>query len=141
MVGIAGRLKVRGVTGVAIRRHRLEAADGAPLVACIAIHSRVCARQRKTIVVLLQLLNRNLPSANGMALLAISSQLALVDVGMAVLTALSNIGKNRPDVTLSAADAGVHAPQGIFGLVVFEFRNGADGSPGIGSVAVLAGYV
>ena len=99
------------------------------------------ARQRKAIVVLLHVPNGNLPSANGMALLAVCSQLALVNVGMAVLAALSNAGKYRPDVTLGAGDGLVNASQGIFGLTMVEFRNGADRSPRIGCVAILAGYI
>jgi len=76
-----------------------------------------------------------------MALLAARSQLALVDVGMAILAALSDIGKDRLYMTFSAPDRGMHAPEWISGLVVVEFRDGADRLPGIRRVAVLAGDV
>jgi hypothetical protein len=62
-----------------------------------------------------------------------------VDVGVAILTALSDIGEYRPDVTSGAGDGGVHAAQRIFRLVMIEFRNGADRLPCIRRVAVLAG--
>src|SRR5215469_17730093 len=75
-----------------------------------------------------------------MALFAVCSQLALVDVSVAILAVLSNAGKYRPDVTLGAGDRLMHAPQRIFGLIVVEFRNGADRPPRIGGVAVLARY-
>ena len=100
----------------------------------------MCAGQRKAIVVLLHFPNGNLPSANAMALFAVCSQLALVDVGVAILAALSNAGKYRPDVTLGAGDRLMHSPQRIFGLIVVEFRNGADRPPRISGVAVLARY-
>ena len=57
---------------------------------------------------------------------------------MAVLTALSDVGEDRLDMTLGACDRCVHAPQRIFGLVVIKFRDGADRFPGVGGVAVLA---
>ena len=60
---------------------------------------------------------------------------------MAILTALSDIGEYRPDVTSGARHGGVHAAQGIFRLVVIEFRNGADRSPRLCGVAVLASQV
>ena len=61
-----------------------------------------------------------------------------MDVGVAVLAALSDIGEDGPDVTLGARDRGVHTPEWILGLVVIEFRDGADRLPGIRRVAVLA---
>ena len=82
-----------------------------------------------------------MPSPNGVASLAIGSQLALVDVGVAILAALANIGEYGPDVTCGAGNRRVHAAQGIFGLVVIEFRNGADRFPRICGVAVLASQV
>ena len=60
---------------------------------------------------------------------------------MAILTALSNIGEYEPDVTSGARNGRVHAAQRIFRLVVIEFRNGADRSPRICRVAVLASQV
>jgi len=65
--------KVRRVTGVAVCRHRLELAGGASLVTGVAIYGGVRAHQRKTIVVLLYLASGDLPSANGVALLAVCS--------------------------------------------------------------------
>ena len=73
MVRIAGGLEIRGVTGVALRRHRLELAGRSSLMAGVAIHGRVRAGQWKTIIVLLHLPYGYLPSPNGMALLAVCS--------------------------------------------------------------------
>jgi hypothetical protein len=87
---------------------------------------------------LLNVLNRDLPSTDGVALLAVGSQLALVNVGVTVLATLSDVGENRPHMTLSAAYRLVHAAQSIFRLVVIEFRNAADWFPSRRCVAVLA---
>jgi hypothetical protein len=76
-----------------------------------------------------------------MALLTTGSQLALVDVRVTILAPLSNIGEDRLDMTFSAGHGRVHPAQWILGLVVIEFRDGADRFPGVRGVAVLAGYV
>ena len=73
MIRIAGGLEIRGVTGVALRRHGLKLAGRSSLMAGVAIHGRVRAGQRKTIIVLLHLPYGDLPSPNGVALLAICS--------------------------------------------------------------------
>ena len=65
--------------------------------------------------------------------------MALVDVGVAILAALSNICKYKFDVTLGAGDRLMHAAERIFCLVVVEFRNGTDWFPCVGRMAVLAG--
>ena len=82
-----------------------------------------------------------MPAADGVTLLAIRSQLPLVNVGMAILTVLPDIGENRLDVTLGAGYRLVQAAQRILRLIVIKFRNGADRPPRIGGVAVLARYV
>ena len=130
--------KVRLVAGEAGRGHRLKLAVGAALVAGITVDGCVGAGQRETIVVLLHIFNRDGPSADGVALLAIRAQLTLVNIGMAVLAALTDVGENHLHVTLDASDAGVHAAQRIARLVVVELRNGADRLPAIRGVAVLA---
>ena len=138
MVGIAGRLEVSDVAGVALRRHRLELAAGGSLVAGIAIYGRMRARQREAVVMLLHLLYRDLPSANRVAPFAVRSQLPLMNVGVAVLAALSNAGEHWLDVALRAGNGRVHSAQGIFRLVVIEFWDGADRLPPVCRVAVLA---
>jgi hypothetical protein len=107
-------------------------------VAGIAVHRSVRPSQREAVVMLLNLLNGDLPSTDGVALLAVRSQLALVNVGVTILATLSNIGKDRPDVTFSAAYRLMHAAQRVFGLVVIEFWSAADWFPPGRCVAVLA---
>src|SRR5579864_810745 len=138
VVWSCGRFEVRGVAGIARCGHRLEFAGGPSFVAGIAVHRGVRSSQREAVVMLLNLLNGDLPSTDGVALLAVRAQLALVNVGVAVLATLSNVGENRPNVTFSAAHGLVHTAQRISGLVVIEFRNAADWLPRGRGVAVLA---
>jgi hypothetical protein len=107
-------------------------------VAGIAVDGCVGTGQRETIVMLLHIFNRDAPSADGVALLAIRAQLTLVNIGVAVLAALTDVGENHLYVTLDASDASVHAAQRISRLIVVELRNCPDRLPAIRGVAVLA---
>lgn len=138
MVRIGRTLKFAGVTGVAVRRHRFELAVSRSFVARVAVHGCMSAGQRETVGMLLYLLDRDLPSANGMTLFAIGSKLTFVNVGVAILTALSDVGEDRLDVALRAGHRLVHSTQWITCLVVIELGDGADGFPGVCRVAVLA---
>ena len=72
-----------------------------------------------------------------MALLAIRTQLPLVNVGMAVLAALSNVAEHRFYVALSAGDGLVHAAQRVARPVVIEFWNRSDRRPPACCMAIL----
>jgi len=130
--------KVSLVAGVARRGHCLELAVGPALVAGITVDRCVGTGQRETIVVLLHIFNSDGPSADGVALLAIRAQLTLVNIGMAVLAALTDARENHLHVTLDASDTGVHTAQRIARLVVGELGNCTDRLPAIRGVAVLA---
>jgi hypothetical protein len=101
----------------------------------------VCSGQRETVVVLLNLLDRNLPAAHRMALLAIRSQLPLVNVRVAVLASLSNVSEHWLHVALHARHGLMHPAQRILGLIVIEFRNCADRLPSRRRVTVLTWHV
>src|SRR5579864_8615504 len=137
-----GRLRVDEIAlmaGVALRGEALELADGRTLVAGVAVDDGVGAYQREAIKVLIDLLNRNVPSRHGVALFAVGTHLALVNVGVAVSTLRSDIREDRLDVALRASHAFVHAAQRILGGVVIELRDGADRLPAAKRVAVLTG--
>lgn len=138
---VRGRGIVRCVAGVTLRGHRLKLAGGDSFVARITIHRGVRSGERKTIVVLLDLLNRNLPPANGMALLAVRAQLPAMNIGVAIVAALSDVRKDRLDVALDAGDRLMHAPQRISSLVVIELGNRTDRLPSVWCVTVLAGNI
>lgn len=141
MVGIAGGLEILGVAGIALRRHRLEVAGSRPLMAGIAVDGRMSTSQWKAIIVLLDLRHRHLPAQHRMTLLAVGSQLPAVNVGVAVLATLPHIAEYRLDVALRAGHCLVHAAQRISGLIVVEFRNSTDRTPGCCRVAVLTGHI
>jgi hypothetical protein len=88
--------------------------------------------------VLLDLLNRDGPSANRVALLAIGSQLPLVNIGVAILAALSDVSEDRFHVTLNTGHGLMHAAQRVPGLVVIKFGHCTDRFPGVRRVTVLA---
>lgn len=103
-----------------------------------AIERRVRAHQRKTVLVLFDLLNRDLPPLHRVALLTRCSELPLVDIGMAIRAFLTNIGKDGFGMALRAGHAGVHAAQREPRLIVVEFRYSSDRLPATDGVAVLA---
>ena len=138
MTRVGRRLEIRGVAGIALGRHRLKMAAGSAFVAGVAVHGRVRSGERKAIVVLLDLLHADLPSLHGMALLAVGAQLSAVNIRVAVLAALPNIGEHRSNVALHARDRLMHATQWISRLVVIEFRKRSDRLPCIRGVTVLA---
>lgn len=138
VVWIRRDLKVRRVTRVTVRRHGLELAVGRALVAGIAIYCGVRPSERKAIIMLLHLLDRNGPSPHSVALFAVGAELPFVNVRMAVLATQPHIRKHRLHVTLRASYSLMHTAQGIAGLVVIEFRDGANRPPRIRRVTILA---
>lgn len=140
MVGIGGLRKVGLMAGEARSRHGFEAAVCTIFVASIAIHSGVSARQWKAIVVILDVFICDLPSAYGVALFAICAQLATVNVSMAVLATLADVGEDHFYVALGTGDGRMHAAKRVAGLIVVEFRNRANRFPGTRRVAVLTRY-
>ena len=97
------------------------------------------ADQREAILVILDLLDGNLPPKNAVTLFAIWTELAPMDICVAVGTVLADVRKHRFYVALCASNFLVHSAQRISGLVVIEFRDGADGLPAGVGVTVFAG--
>lgn len=125
------------VAGVASRGQALELSHRSAGVALIAVNGGMRTNEREAVQVLIDLLHRNVPSLDGMALLAIRAHLALVNVGVAIRALLADVRKDRLGVALHAAHAFVHATQRILGCVVIEFRNCADRFPSADGVTVL----
>lgn len=134
-----GAYEIFLMAGVAGRREALELSNRRARVALVAIDSRVCADQGEAVQVLVNLLDRNIPSLDGMALLAVCPHLPLVDVGVTVGALRTHIAEDRLGMTLRATHAFVHAAQRIFRGVVIELRNSADRLPSAQRVAVLTG--
>ena len=106
-------------------------------MASVAIDRRVSSRQREAIVVLLNVLDGNLPATNRMALFAIRAHLALMNVGMAVLAALPDVGEDHLYVTRRTGHGTMHTAQRIVRLIVVELGNRTDRLPAIRRVTVL----
>jgi hypothetical protein len=102
-----------------------------------ALHRGVSSQQRKTILVILHLLDGNIPALNGVALRAVRAHFSLVNVSVAVLAILADVSEYRLDVALRALDFFMHAAKRILGLVVIELRHRADRPPTRSVVTVL----
>lgn len=95
----------------------------------------------KPVLVLVDLLHRNLPTFHGVTLITICAELALVDVSVAIRALVTHVGKYRLDVALRTGHSLVHSPQRIPSLVMVELRYASDRLPSAQGVAVLAGNI
>lgn len=137
VIRIVRCLEICRVTGVTGSGHRLKLAIGGTLVAGIAVDGRMRPSERESVVMLLNLLDRNLPASNRVALFTIGSQLAPVNIRVAILTTLTDVGEYRLHVALGAGYGLMHAAQRISRLIMIELRNCANRPPRIGGMAVL----
>ncbi len=78
-------------------------------MAGFAIQGGVRSDEREPVLMLVDLLHRNLPSLNRVALIAGGSKLPFVDIGMAVRAFLTYIGKNWLGMALGAGHALMHS--------------------------------
>lgn len=95
--------------------------------------------QGEPVLMLVDLLHRDLPALHRMTLFAIGTELAFMDVSMAIRAPLADVGENRFGVALCASHAFVHAAKREPGLAVVEFRTVANRLPTAQRVTVLAG--
>ena len=138
MVWIRGCLEVTGVARITLRREPLELSCSRAFMAGFAIHSGMRAHQWKTVFMPADGLNCNVPAFDGMARIAIRTELPAMNVGMAIRALLADIGEHQFDVALRALHLLVHALQRIVRLVVVKLWNTADGFPTERRVAVFA---
>src|SRR5260370_6526249 len=105
----------------------------------VAGQSGVSADQGEPVLVLLDVLDGNLPSLDRMAVLAVGSELSAVDIGVAVSARVANVRKQQFGVAVSARAHGrVHATQRIPGLAVIKIRHRTNWFPTRTGVAGLA---
>jgi hypothetical protein len=138
VVRIRGLLKSLRVAGVALGGQTLELADCGAFMAGITLQGGVRTDQGEPVLVVLYGLDGNIPALDRVALLAIRTHLALVDVGVAIGASGAYIGKDRLGVALRASHVLVHATQRITGLIMIELRDSPDRFPANRCVAVLA---
>jgi hypothetical protein len=121
-----------------IRRQSLELPDRRALVASFTLHRRVSAEKRKSVQVILDCAQTDLPSTNGVALRAVGAEFSPVNIRVTIGAIFADIGEHRFHMALRAENFFVHAAQRIAGLIVIELGDRADGTPpGIG-VAISA---
>jgi hypothetical protein len=117
----------------------IELAYSAGFVAGITIRHRVGANQRKTILMLVDGMDRHLPAIDLVAEVAFRSVFAPVDVSMTILAIAPDVGKNGIDVAVLAAHIAVQATQRKTCLAVIELKLAANRPPCRNGVALLAG--
>lgn len=115
----------------------IELSNGAGPVARIAVNGGVRANQGKTILMLTDGVDRDLPSALPVAEVALRAILPPVQIGVAILAILPNVGEDRVDVAILASHSRVQAPQRVTSLVVIKLRSGANRFPGRRRMATL----
>lgn len=114
-------------------------ADGRALVAIVALHRGMGAEERKTILMIVDLFCGDLPAQNGVTLRAVRSHFPLMDISVAILTGLADVGEYRLGMALDASHFFMHAAQGILGFAMVKLWDCSDGPPGRSRVAVFAG--
>lgn len=132
-----GRLVVACVARIAIGRKPLELAHRRSLVAGSALHQRMSANQGESVVMVLDRLKRYLPALDCMALLAIRSELATMQVRVAVGALSAYVLEDETCMALPTAHVDMHSTQRITRLIVIELRHAADRLPVGECVAVL----
>lgn len=107
------RAEVFLVAAVAGSRKACELARGCIFVTVFALQKRVRTNQRKAILMVANLLERNLPTLDAMAALTIGAKLAAVNIRVAIGTLRSNLFEDKIGVALCAGHLGMHAAQRI----------------------------
>ena len=133
------RQEVLLMAGVAGGRKSLELPCGGVFVAFIALNQSMCSHQRKAILVILDRIQGDIPTLDGVTIFAIGAELPTMQIGMAICALLTDIFENEADMALGAGYLLVHSAQGIACAVVVEVRDLADRPPTRVGVAVLAG--
>jgi len=139
MVRVDRGLKIFRVARIALGREPLKLSCGCACVAGFAVNSGVRTDQRKAILMVPYRLDRDGPTLNRVTRFAIRAELPAVNVRMAVCALLAHVRKHQLDMASGARNSFMHAAERIARLVVFKFRDAADGLPTQRSMAVFAG--
>jgi len=98
-------------------------------MALFAISQRMGADQRKTVLMIANRIQRNLPSLYRVALLTGCPELAAVNVSVAIRALLADVGEHKIRVARRTGQLLMHSAQGILRVIVIELRNRADRLP------------
>src|ERR1700731_4169212 len=97
-----------------------ELSAGRAFVARFARKRGVRPNQGKAVLVLLYILNRDLPAFHRVARFALRPHLPTMDVSMAISAFLSYVSEHKFYVTLRACDLGMHPAQRVRCFAVIE---------------------
>jgi len=107
-------------------------------MAVFALQHCVCTHQWEPILMIAYVSERYLPTLDRVAALAVSTELAAMDISVAICAVSAYVCEYQAGVAPGASNFLMHATQGIASLIVIELRVGTDRFPiGIG-VAILA---
>jgi len=138
MIWIRCLSKFRHVACRTIRKNPILTAHQG-LVTPFAFDSGVCSDQWKKVIVVADLRLGCEPALDHVALSAIRSELAQMNIRMAIAATLSNIGEDRLHVALGARQVCVPPSKRELRLIiVVEPRVIADGTPASGGMATVA---
>jgi len=91
------------------------------LVAIFALYENMCSNEWKSILVVLNRLQRNLPSLDRVAVGAIGPELTAMNVGVTVRTLRTYVLENQAGMALGTAYVLMHTAERVSGLIVIEF--------------------
>lgn len=111
------------------------------LVARVAIHHGVRPDQREAVLVLINVVDGDLPTRVAVARITLRGVPAAMDIGVAVLALVMRLGEDQIGMAFRAADFGVQTTQREARFSMIELRDCADRLPSDCRVAVLAGDI
>jgi hypothetical protein len=97
--------------------------------------------QRETVLMLIDVVDRNLPPGVAMAEIALGAVLSAMDIRVAVLTLIADFREHEVAMAILATNALVHPTEGETGLAMFELQNVTKRLPPLRGMAILAGYL
>jgi len=114
--------KVVQVTTHALGRQALaiKGTDRAYLVTGITVDRRMRPDQREAVLMLIDVVDRHLPSGVAMAEIALGAILSAMDIRVAVLTLIADFGEHEVAVAILATNALVHPAQRETSLAMIE---------------------
>ena len=117
----------------------VELSDRADLVAGVAVYGRMSTDQRKSILMLIDVVNGNLPTIGVVAEVTLGAILAPMQIGVAVLALDRGVAEIEILVAIDALHFCVPATQRELSLRMVEFEFGAQRPPALSVVTLLAG--
>ena len=116
----------------------IELADRAHLVAGITIHGGMRADQGKTILMLIDVVNRNLPAVGVMAECALGAVFPPMQIRVAILALHWRVAENESLMAIGALHFCVPSPQRKLGVRMVELQVGTERFPALDRVTLLA---